>query len=177
MNEEIVINEFQDELKGFIRSKVKDYDAANDILQDTLLKIYMNFSTVKNRQSLTSWIYQVTRNTITDYYRKQKLNSEISDDLKMEEDDFDNTKGRRLSNCLKPFINQLPDKYRDALMMVYFEDLSQKEYAGRSGLSYSGAKSNVQRARIKLKEIFEKCCRIEADKYGQIIDYKPKCCN
>ena len=57
-------------------------------------------------------------------------------------------------------------------MRVDFEGMSQKEYADRLGISISGAKSRVQRAREKLKDLILKCCDYQFDKYGNVI----KCC-
>jgi RNA polymerase sigma-70 factor, ECF subfamily len=75
--------------------------------------------------------------------------------------------------CLRPMIEALPAIYRDALIMTDLEGLSQKALAEKLGISISGAKSRVQRAREKLKEEILNCCQYEFDKYGNIIS----CCN
>ena len=72
-------------------------------------------------------------------------------------------------------INSLPEKYKQALILTEFQNLTQKELAERMGLSVSGAKSRVQRARIKLKELLLGCCSLEFDHYGNVIDYEHKC--
>ena len=172
MNEELVINDFKDKLEKFIASIVKDQNVVNDILQDALLKIYVAFPKLKNREKITSWIYQITRNTINDYFRKKQLNVQLID--LPEELDSDTSLNHELTECLKPFIEQLPEKYRDALKQTDLGQLSQKEYAKKIGLSYSGTKSIVQRARVKLKALFNQCCQIESDKYGQIMAYRRK---
>ncbi len=58
--------------------------------------------------------------------------------------------------------------------MAELEGLTQKKIAADLGISLSGAKSRVQRARGKLKEMILDCCHVEADKYGNILDYQPK---
>lgn len=85
-------------------------------------------------------------------------------------------KNSELAECIIPFINKLPDKYKEALTLTEFKNYSQIELAEHLGISYSGAKSRVQRAKLKLKEIFEECCNISYDKYGNIIDYKSRHC-
>lgn len=168
--------EFNEELLGFIKARINDSETAKDILQDVFLKIHRDVNTIKDNEKLTSWIYQITRNTIIDFYRKRKIDTkeyEFEKLLPVEIDDstFDFTK------CLKPFISKLPDKYKDILLKTTYGNISQKEYSERHSLSYSAAKSRVQRARQKLKESFIKCCAIQTDQFGNIISSKNKQCD
>ena len=172
MGEQQLISEFQNELGVFIRSKVKDDDVSNDILQDVLLKIYQNYSKLKKKESLKSWLYQIARNTIIDHYRKAKFSEDLPHEIMHESISANTESEEQLLKCLKPFIHQLPDKYREALLQTDLGGLSQKEYARKTGLSYSGAKSTVQRARTKLRYLFEQCCQIEADKYGHVLSHQ-----
>ena len=71
-------------------------------------------------------------------------------------------------------VESLPDDYRQALLLTEYEGLTQRELAERLGLSVSGAKSRVQRAREKLKEMLLDCCHFEFDRLGRVIDYQPK---
>ncbi len=72
-------------------------------------------------------------------------------------------------------VERLPDDYREALLFTEYEGLTQKELAERLGVSYSGAKSRVQRAREKLKTMLLACCHFEFDRLGKVIDYQPRC--
>lgn len=74
--------------------------------------------------------------------------------------------------CIRSTIKRLPEKYREALELTEFQGLSQKELSEKLGISYSGAKSRVQRGRGKLKQLLEGCCHIEADRYGNIVDFR-----
>jgi RNA polymerase sigma-70 factor, ECF subfamily len=58
----------------------------------------------------------------------------------------------------------------------FLRKLSQKDYAKKTGISYSGAKSRVQRAKIKLKDLLMKCCHYQFDKYGTVIGIYPAGC-
>lgn len=66
---------------------------------------------------------------------------------------------------MHPIISTLPDKYREALMLSDIKGVSQKEIAEQLNISYSGAKSRVQRGREMLKATYEKCCDISTDVY------------
>jgi RNA polymerase sigma-70 factor (ECF subfamily) len=77
-------------------------------------------------------------------------------------------------------IESLEPIYRDALILTELEGWSQKQLAEKAGISLSGAKSRVQRAKEKLKEVIFNCCTYEFDKYGNIISAKKnlsKCCS
>ena len=82
--------------------------------------------------------------------------------------------GSSLSGCIPAFLDSLPEKYREALFEVEINGLSQLELAKKLDISYSGAKSRVQRGREKLREALLDCCDIAADKYGNILEYSPR---
>lgn len=169
---ELIWKEFHKELDGFIFSRVKEREITNDILQDVFIKIQNNISTLKDETKLSSWIYQITRNAINDYFRKLKSQIEISGYKDWDEEELSNNK--ELEDCLTPFINQLDDKYKEALILTEFKGLSQKQLAEKLNISYSGAKSRVQRAKEYLKKLFTDCCTIQSDKYGNVVEYKQK---
>jgi RNA polymerase sigma-70 factor (ECF subfamily) len=64
-----------------------------------------------------------------------------------------------LITCLKPMIDRLPEKYKQAILLAELGELTQKELAVKLGLSVSGAKSRVQRGRAFLKKMFLECCQ------------------
>jgi RNA polymerase sigma-70 factor (ECF subfamily) len=82
----------------------------------------------------------------------------------------------RLAFSLRETAEELEEPYREALILTEYEGLTQAEYAARAGLSLSGAKSRVQRAREKLKQLLLDCCHFELDRRGGIIDFYPRCC-
>jgi RNA polymerase sigma-70 factor (ECF subfamily) len=75
-----------------------------------------------------------------------------------------------LAQFITPFVDQLECSYRDAIRATDINGMSQKEFAEVNGLTYSAAKSRVQRARVQLRFLFDQCCKIDADKYGNIMD-------
>jgi RNA polymerase sigma-70 factor (ECF subfamily) len=69
-------------------------------------------------------------------------------------------------------IERLPEPYREAMKLADFAGTSQQEIADRAGISLSGAKSRVQRARHLLREMILDCCRVEHDIRGNVVDYE-----
>jgi RNA polymerase sigma-70 factor, ECF subfamily len=135
------------------------------------IKIANHFSEIKDSQKIRIWIYRITRNAIIDHYRRQRPTDELQMDLQIR-DEYDEQDLSKDSSCIKPMIEQLPDKYREVIELAELNELSQKQLSERLGLSLSGAKSRVQRGRQKLKELLVSCCHIETDRYGNIVDYQ-----
>lgn len=160
------------ELKKFIFSKVQDRDSSEDILQDVFLKIQGNIHTLTDCAKLTSWVYQITRNAVADHYRKKILNVPI-DGIDLAEQENEEPLYTALSNCINQKINKLPEKYKQAIVLTYVDDTSQITLAEKLNLSYSGAKTRVQRGREKLKDLLLDCEHIETDDTGNLTAYEP----
>jgi RNA polymerase sigma-70 factor (ECF subfamily) len=79
---------------------------------------------------------------------------------------------------LQQLVMTLPDKYREAFQLSEIQNVSQTEIADRLGISYSGAKSRVQRARQMLRNKMEDILIIETDPYGNVLICKDRnpCC-
>lgn len=158
-----------------ISSKVKDRSTRDDLLQEIFVKFATKFDTIKHRENLRGYLYRITDNVIADYYRKESRFLSSGD-----ESIFDSVvpaeameHHHRLADVnLRSFIDQLPSKYRKALILIELDGKSQKQVAEAIGMSYSGLKSRVQRARRMLKKAILDCCDYEFDKYGNIVD----CC-
>ena len=127
--------------------------------------------------NLESWIYRVTRNLVIDHYRKRRPSDELPDETPADSDSSTEDDPRtRLAFSLRETIDQLPRQYRDALVATEYDGLSQQQLAEREGISLSGAKSRVQRAREKLRRLLLECCHFELDRLGRIMDYHQRCC-
>lgn len=139
-------------------------------------QIWEAFSTLKDQDKLWAWLSQIARHAIVDYYRKRAMvvdPAEAPEDV-AEESDEDHNRNAEILSCLSPMIEQLPERYREAILLTDLQGLTQKEMADKLGLSLSGAKSRVQRGREKLKEMLLDCCHFEFDRLGNVLDYERK---
>lgn len=166
--------DFRGSLKGFVLKRVQNEQDTEDILQDVFCKIHDNIGTLKDENKLRSWIFQIARNAIIDYYRSRKTTEELNDTAHKVEDETPSDVTPEISSCVRTIVDGLPDKYREAIDLTEIKGLTQKEMAENLGLSLSGAKSRVQRARVKLKEELLECCHFEFDRRGKVLDYQPK---
>jgi RNA polymerase sigma-70 factor (ECF subfamily) len=168
---------FENRLKSFILSRISDETAAEDILQEVFIKIHSNIDTLKDDSKIQSWIFQITRNSMNDYFRSiKKTNQHLFIPEEVEEDNSSDLMADTLKDMVK-MMDELPADDCEALCLTELGGMSQKEYAKKTGISYSGAKSRVQRAKIKLKDLLMNCCHYQFDKYGTVIGiYPPGCC-
>jgi RNA polymerase sigma-70 factor (ECF subfamily) len=168
---------FHTPLQQFIRRRVSDEATAEDVLQDVFLKIHFHVEALKDVKKLESWIYQITRNAIIDSYHESRPTTtlEAAEVLDLPEELPDDDVVSELLPCVRAMVRSLPELDRQALVLTEYQGLTQKELSERLGLSFSGAKSRVQRAREKLKQQLLEGCHFELDRRGHIIDYQPRC--
>ncbi len=174
---EQIWNDYAARLRAFIRGRMDDEADVDDVLQEVFLRIHTGLCCREAAGNLEGWIYRVTRNLIVDRYRRRRPLEELPDDLgappELPVDDDPRT---RLAFSLRGTIDELPPPYREALVATEYEGLSQRQLADREGITLSGAKSRVQRAREKLRGLLLACCHFELDRLGRIVDYHERCC-
>ena len=172
MNEiiENIWNDLHEELTSFIQHRVKNEAIVKDILHDVFLKIINNAEKVTQAENIKQYIYGIARNTTIDHFRKaSKITTLEKEYTYISEQETETFNSALAHCCMKGFINKLPEKYQFALIRSELDNISQKELAEELNISYSGTKSRVQRAKKKLKELLENCCRFRSDRYGNLI--------
>ncbi len=171
---ETIWREFHERLRAFISRRVSRPADVEDILQEVFIRIHRSVDSLHNRERLAAWLFQVTRNAIIDHARarESQAGSRPEDfDAPAPDEGDDGSQTLELSGCVEPMIAALPANYREAIQLTDINGLTQMEAAQRSGLTFSGMKSRVQRARRRLKDMMLDCCRIELDRRGGIRDY------
>lgn len=160
--------EFSEQLFGFILSKVHQREDAEDILQDVYLKSIQNIDKLAPNSNLNAWLYTVTRNSINDFFRakgKSVGSSQIIEEL------FDDDNKNETTDhfcCLEPHIKELPDNYREVIMMSEINGLKHADIAEKLDLSISAIKSRVVRGRELLKDKFVSCCQYHLNEEGKL---------
>lgn len=171
-----VWTELSADLRRFIRRRVSDEHQADDLLQETFLRIHHSLGTLGDADRLAAWVYQVARNVIRDHYRKSPHRTADWNEADYP-DEFDaaaTSAGCRAGDWLGELIRELPDGYREAVQLSEVEGLPQQVVADRLGLSLSGAKSRIQRGRAMLKQSLDQCCTFEFDRRGNLLDMEPR---
>lgn len=170
----ILWEQYHKQLLAFILRRVSNKKDAEDILHEVFIKIHKNIGNLKEESKFRPWIFQITRNLIIDFYRKEKLNFEFvsvdKNDIIQDEDE----ELLELNSCIVPMINSLPKLYSHVLIQIEIEGKSQKQLANEINVSYSTIKSRVQRGRLLLKNALKKCCSYNISEDGKVHDLEKK---
>lgn len=169
METQKIWNCFNDEIYFFILKKVKNKNAANDIFQNSFLKIHRNLHQVKEEEKIKAWVFQIARNEITNYFNQETKFKDISDP-KLESNPLD----YQHICCFDKFINNLPDTYKEVIEMVYIVGKKQTETAAELNISLANVKARIRRGKAILKKNFNECCKYEFDKQGNLVG-EPNC--
>ena len=174
--------ELSNRLRQFVAARINSSADVDDILQTVFLRIHSSIEKLRESDRLESWVFQITRNAVTDHFRNQRLSN--SDDVDSLADhsrvNKDENMNEELAGCLASFIEKLPTDHRRALSLYEFDRISQQEIAEIEGISLSAAKSRIQRARKSLECMLKACCEFQFDHYGNVVEYhsaETKCCN
>jgi RNA polymerase sigma-70 factor (ECF subfamily) len=163
-------------VRRFVGSKVRDPHAADDITQDVMLKVQSRPGELPPEDKLPGWLIAFARNAVIDHYRARALRDHADVDLMEPADDAGHDEPRdalrELTPCVSRMIALLPEPYRAAMKLADVDGLSQQELADFAGISLSGAKSRIQRARQQLRDMILDCCRVERDVRGNVLDYE-----
>lgn len=172
--------EFAPRLRAFIRRRVRNDTAADDLTQETLLKVYRSRATLRDEARLEAWLYQIARGTIIDHYRRQRPQEELPAALAGESPDELAALRARVMASMKRFLEELPEAYREPVRLAELDGLPLARIALRLNLSLTAVKSRVRRGRAMLKKKLQACCRFEFDRLGQMIGYERRrqlCCD
>lgn len=157
---------YHNDLKRFIVNKTKDVIIADDILQDTFIKIHTNLHKLKDQTKLKSWIFTITRNAIYDHFNSIGKTITIGNtELEFELEEHEHTE----KDCLRGIIKNLPKKYRIPLFLSDIKGMKQQEVANYLNQNLTTTKSQIQRARKMIAEGFIDCCGFVINEKGKLV--------
>lgn len=163
------------DLWNYFRKRVRDDHAADDLLQETFLRVHRRLSEGMDAERIGAWVYGIARNVLVDHYRANgRTNFELSDDSPEPEPDATPGVQAEAAGWLEGFVARLPDTYRDAVTLSELKGLPHAAVAEKLGLSLTAVKSRVRRGRARVKRDLEDCCRFELDRRGNVLDYERK---
>ncbi len=168
--------EFAAPLRAFIVRRVPPGIEADDVVQEVFVRVVRHLPSLRDSDRLEAWLYQIARNALRDAMRvrqRRDLRSEaLETDVPAQPDmESERAAEAELAPCLRPMITRLAEPYRTAIELTS-QGLTQTEVANRVGVSISGMKSRVQRAREQLKQMLVRCCEVDIDRRGGVSDYQ-----
>ena len=169
---DLLWREFSTPLRRFLRVRTQTDADADDLMQEVFVRIHKRLPDLREPAKIQGWVYRIARNVLIDDYRSRR--EQVALDFDLEAEDPTGRDAVDLSESLKRFIASLPIEYRDPLVRHEFQGQSLAEVAAELGLSLTATKSRVRRARLKLREMLDQCCRFEFDRRGRVIEATPR---
>ena len=164
---EVLINRHNQRITSFIYSKVMDRDVAEDIFQDTFIKVIKTLKkgTYSEEGKFLPWVMRIAHNLIIDYFRKNKRmprfegNEEFNIFSVLGDDKLNAEKQLikdQIDSDLSKLIEELPDDQKEVLVMRIYRDMSFKEISENTGVSINTALGRMRYALINLRKIIER---------------------
>jgi RNA polymerase sigma-70 factor (ECF subfamily) len=134
----------------------KDKSTIDDVVQTAFIKIYNNLHKYKFDGSFGGWVKKLVKNHTIDNIRKKQINIEYCDNLSLLNDyseplDLENIKEAMISDILV-LSNNLSESYGLVFKMYFLDDMSHKDIANNLGINEGTSKSNLHKAKNKIKE-------------------------
>ena len=167
-------DQYYQRVRKFILASVKDESVADDLTQETFIKIQGNLDTLRDRSKISSWVFRIAYHLCQDHFRGLKNSStqeEIHDGLvnlqetpiqkKMEQEE--------MSRCVQDQLHLLSESMRSVLIFSDVMEFTHQEIAEILGLSVENVKVRLHRARKKLKAILREKCTFEVDERNVLV--------
>ncbi len=163
----ILIKRHQSKIYGFIYSKLSDRDVADDVFQDTFMKVIktLKSNSYNEEGKFLPWVMRIAHNLIVDHYRKNKKmpmlrETEEFSIFSVLTDSSQNIEGKMITDLiekdLQRIVEELPNDQKEVLMMRLYQDLSFNEIAELTNVSINTALGRMRYAILNLRKIIEK---------------------
>ena len=164
------------ELRGYLRHRLSDTDAADDLLQDVFVKAMrqgLGFCTLDNPRA---WLFQVARNALVDRLRTSHPHEPLTDKLAdiIALDPQPVAPIDALADCLWRTLGELPAEDAAVLRACDLEGQTQRAFGEAQGLSLPAVKSRLLRARLRLRERMSQACQVRFEADGSIASHVPR---
>jgi RNA polymerase sigma-70 factor (ECF subfamily) len=151
----LIVDRYERKVYRLCCAMLRDPTAAQDIAQESLLRIWRAFGSYDGRASLSTWIYVITRNrcrTALEQRRRQAVHCELDAAAEIDlQQGVTPEAGDRLA-LLRELVDLLPERYRLTLTLYYYEERSVGAVAAMLAMPENTVKTTLHRARARLLE-------------------------
>jgi RNA polymerase sigma-70 factor, ECF subfamily len=167
-----ILGELAQPLLRYLERYVGNRAIAEDLLQETLLRMAQGFSSFEGRASVKTWAFSIASRVAADHLRHPDRRVNI---VELEEageqadpalDGDERMVVDQMNACVRQVIDSLPDTFRAALILHDLEELSAQETARICDCSIATAKIRIHRARLRLKQALQAQCAFYSDREG-----------
>ena len=175
-----IYDRYYAKVRKFILALVKDQWVANDLIQETFLKVQQNLGTLKDSSKLSSWIFRIAHNLCQDHFRQLKVvrrrgsigleQTESLEEAFIQEVSIQkDLEQREMGRCVQNQIDLLPESLRTVLILFDIMEFTHQEISDILGITIKNVKVRLHRARNKMKAILEEQCTFERDERDILI--------
>ena len=162
-----LIDKYNRRVRDYLRMMVKDDDVADDIAQETFIKVIkvIDEGRYVDNGKFLSWVLRIAHNRALDYFRAQKSNNSVSESsagyhvlgtLRYAENSIeDNIISDQTNQSIRDLVELLPEEQREVVMLRYYSDLSFKDIAEQTGVSINTALGRMRYALINLRKMIK----------------------
>jgi len=156
-----LINIYQQKIYWHIRKMVIDHDDADDLTQETFIKVWRALENFKGDSQLFTWLYRIATNECLNFLAKKKRRfflpiNDITEELSNKLEHSDMISGDEIQLKLQKALLILPDKQRLVFNMKYYDDLKYEEISKITGTSVGALKASYHLATKKVEEYLKK---------------------
>ncbi len=155
-----LVQQYQERLYWHIRRMVTHHEDANDVIQNTFIKVFRSIHNFKGDSKLYTWLYRIATNEAITHLNKQKKRS--TDPLDNEDLNLNNRlkadqyfDGDAVQLKLQNALAQLPERQKLVFNMRYFDEMTYKEIADVLEVSIGGLKASYHHAVKKIEDFFK----------------------
>lgn len=157
IREEDIYAMYKEKVSCYVHGKVESYHDAEDLVSGVFVKVYQHLDDFDEKKaSLSTWIYRITQNTVTDWYRTHKRQTELSELIPSRDDVEEGYLKEEMLGALAEALKGLPVRERDLIILHYYSGNTLKTVAGMMGVSYATAKNIHNTALGSLKRRLSK---------------------
>ncbi len=155
-----LVTEYKERLYWHVRNMVKDHEDADDVLQNTFIKIYRNIGGFKGESKLYSWMYRIATNEAITFLNSKAKKLQVSSE-ELQNNLIDNLEsdvyfdGDEIQLKLQRAIATLPQKQQEVFNMKYFQELKYREMAIIMETSEGALKASYHIAARKIEEFLK----------------------
>jgi len=170
-----IYDQFYDRLKKFIVRLVKDEWAAEDLIQETFIRVEKNIGSLRDPSKLSSWVFRIAYNLCQDHFKSKRRDKHDSGEPKGSPSPFveipaqKELEQQQMGACVQEQINLLPEPQRIVLILYDLLGFSHAEIADILEITKGNAKVRLHRAREGLKSILEEKCTFELDERNVLV--------
>ncbi len=170
-----IYDQYYRRVRNFILSSVRNEWAADDLTQETFIRVQKNLHALKDVSKLASWIFRIAHNLCQDHFRNLKRTSWNECKLDEAKDVFKEAivqqklEQSEMSSCVQDVVKLLPESFQDIIRLFDMAELSHREIAEILDTTVENVKVRLHRARQELRALLEKKCTFEVDERSVLV--------